>query len=318
MHAKAVSRRRLRPGVLRLSTLGTIVWMATAGFVTGAMSPGDAAAIDVEFIDFFKGVDRFDGAIPPNSGYFVELCLIGTDVVSAEVVKPDMSSCPMDDIFFDEICCEEQFDSQQALDAAFPTGPGQNYTVNITGAATVDSEVVEFDVAAPTAYPAFVSPGPGEIIDTNQDLTIEWMLVDKGGCNLAAPATCGDGIAVFVSEIQGPGDDIFEDSPLPMTATMTSVGSVFLEPGTPYRIEVETARTLFEAQGTTDGNGDPYLLSLFHEDINSIFVPEPASEWAEAVALAALFGMARARRRWKSSVRLSAGVRARSPGAPGR
>ena len=289
--------RRGEQGAARLGTIGVVVWMAAGGLLSTTLSPAVASAIDVEHIEFFKGLDRFDGTPPPNFAYFAELCLIGTDITTAAVVLPDQSSCSMDSDFVGEYCCDRSFDTQGALDVAFPTGPGQNYTVNITGPGGPDSEVVEFDVTPPTAYTDFVSPAPGATFDPDQDLTVVWTLVDKGGCNLGAPATCGDGIAMFVSETMGTDEDIFEDDTILMTDTMATIDSMVLQAATQYRIEVETVRGSQDEANTTNGLGDPYLLSRFYEDINSIVVPEPTSGWVQAAAIAAILGIAPSCRR---------------------
>ena len=231
--------------------------------------------------------------MPPNSAYFVELCLEATDATSAEVVTPLAASCPMDDfIGGNEFCCEQEFDTQLALDTAFPTGPGQNYTVNITGVGGPDFEVVEFDVAAPTAYAAITSPAPGADIDTDIDLPVTWVLTGCGG----APATCADGIALFVSTTTGVDEDILEDDTILITETTRTIPSAVLEPNTQYRIEVETFRGTEDVPMTTDGLGDSYELSLFYEDIDSIVVPEPTSWWSQVVPLALLLRLARNRR----------------------
>lgn len=289
---------RNRRSAVRLRGIRVLV-AAVLGLCVGVGFLPDVAIadIDVESIEFFKGLDRQSGTIPPNQAYFVELCLIGTDITSASVRLPDKTICAMGGISGDEYCCEENFDTQQELDNKYPTGPGQNYTVNILGTGGPDSAIVEFNVEAPTTYPDITSPAPGAIINTDVDLVVSWTLIDAGSCNLVIPDDCADGIAVFVSTTMGPDEDVYAKTDIAIADGMVIVPAGSLDPDTPYRIEVETARGSLEENATTDALSDSYLLTILVEDINSIGVPEPTSQKSQAAALAVLLGMAWSRRR---------------------
>ncbi len=278
-------------------------FVAVAGLlsVSSSLVPAEATAdIDVENIEFFKGLDRFSGVIPANSAYFVELCLVATDVTSAIVTPPSPGQpCPMDDfVLGDEFCCEQSFDTLLELDTAFPTGPGQNYTVDIVGVGGPASAVVEFDVETPLAFTDITSPAPGATFDTDLDLPVTWTLTRLPACPVGPTTDCADGIALFVSPTMGMDDDVYnsDNDPILITDTSRDVPNAVLEPNTEYRIEVETFNGTQDVPMSTDLK-DSYLLSRIYEDINSIVVPEPSVGWSQAVALALLLGVARSRHR---------------------
>jgi len=302
---KRASRGVSKRAQSRVVSHGLRRWVAIAALVclSDGVFPATAHAdIDVQNIEFFKGLNRFSGEVTAQSGYFVELCLVASDVTSAEVTPPGQPACPMDDfvIVGEEYCCERRFDSLSELDTAFPTGPGQDYTVDITGVGDPDSAVVEFDVATPLAFTDITSPVPGSEIDSDLDLTVTWTLTALPSCtDMSIPPTlCAEGIAMFVSPTMGMDDDVYssENDPILITETSRDVPNEVLQPNTQYRIEVETFEGMQDVAMITNLE-DSYLLSRFYEDINSIVVPEPETTWSQAVVLALLFIAGKTRRR---------------------
>lgn len=91
---------RIDEGIVGRWAMGAAI--AALVSVSNGLIPTTATAdIDVQHIEFFKGLDRFSGQVPPNSGYFVELCLVAIDVTSAQVTPPGQPACPMDDFVID-------------------------------------------------------------------------------------------------------------------------------------------------------------------------------------------------------------------------
>jgi len=296
-----IPTRRVVPKKAVPSRVGRSLALAVLVCASNHLYPVAAnAIIDVQRIEFFKGLDRFSGEVPAESGYFVELCLEATDVTSAQVTPPGQPACPMNDVGGEEFCCERQFNSLSKLDDEFPTGPDQNYTVDITGVGDPDSAVVEFDVATPLAFTDITSPVPGSEIDSDLDLTVTWTLTALPSCtDMSIPPTlCAEGIAMFVSPTMGMDDDVYssENDPILITETSRDVPNEVLQPNTQYRIEVETFEGMQDVAMITNLE-DSYLLSRFYEDINSIVVPEPETTWSQAVVLALLFIAGKTRRR---------------------
>lgn len=251
-----------------------------------------ARTLDLEFVDLLKGVDRVDGVLPTSLGYFFEGCVQGTGISDGTLTTPSGTQ-PLDS-FGDEFCLESEFDDAAALDAAFPSN-GETYTFNLTqtGGAMVSIPLV-YDVVAPGAFTDFTNPADLSTVPADQDLDVTWTL-DQGNPACTIGPDCGDGIALFLIDIQSDMDVLTDDS-LPITATNKLVPSSVLVEGGEYDIEVETFTG--GVTSTMDGESDTYNEARVYEDINliTVFVPEPSAVLLSLAALGSVLGVMRMRR----------------------
>jgi hypothetical protein len=269
---------------IRLWAIGGLLALLPGGAASGGIVPDL-----VDFVEILKGVDRNDGVVMPIEPYFVEICVEGfvneAPVGTATVTLPGAQQ-PIAIPLGLANCLEGGFDTQQELDAAYPTG---TYLFNFSKGGDTDSLSLAFNETAPQAFPQIISPADEATgVDPDVDLQVSWSL-----SALSCPPTgsifdCGDGISLFLG-IQVPETEIFDSTNLAIDATSETVPASALEPGIEYELEVETFTG--GGSGTNTDMGDPVSTLTLFEDINVTqftTLPEPGPAALGLVGLGAV------------------------------
>jgi len=259
---------------------------------------GFTTAADIELLELFKLVDRYDGTLI-SMPYEIETCVGGGGVTGATITFTGNPNPPFDltqDPGEDNFCFSQAFDTVGELDTAFPN---TLYTFDITTIDGVDSKTVDFDFAEPEGYLEITAPVDGANVPYDSDLTVSWTLTEKvAGC--IAGGDCGDGIVFFLVD-QATDEDVVEEL-LAIGDPGTTVPAANLEPSTGYGLEIETYNGVIDFSGsevTTGGDPIEAFITIW-EDINFIqvtTVPEPGALLQQFSGFAMLAAMAWRRRK---------------------
>ena len=271
----------------------------------------EQAAQPINEVFMFKGLDRNDGVLIADP-YFIEICVMGADIPTAPenalptVQTPPSTNFPAGSTEVmtpyaggSEFCFEaEGFADGAALEASYPSG---SYTVTVTdNAMSTDTAIVSYDLAEPSGFPDLFAPMDGAMVPADENLDIQWgdLTAKNMSCDPMTPASCADGILVFV--IDESIDEDVDVQQLPNTAGAATIDASLLEAGTQYGLEVESFRGSAFEEATSNTLGNPIRLTRLYEDINSIAVtavPEPVAAAMQLAALSVLTWVARRRRR---------------------
>ena len=260
---------------------------------------GFTTAADIEFVELFKLVDRYDGALV-SMPYEFEACVGGGGITGATITFTGNPNPPYDlmsDPEGDDFCFSQEFGTAGELDTAFPNAL---YTFDIATIDGVDSKTVDFNFTGPEGYLDVTAPADGAAgVDSGTDLPISWTLTEKvAGCIVGG--TCGDGIVFFLIDEFADQDVVIEQ--LAIDDPGTIVPAVDLVPDTDYGLEIETYNGVIDFSGsevTTGGDPIEAFITIW-EDINFIqvtTVPEPGALLQQFSGFAMLAAMAWRRRK---------------------
>jgi hypothetical protein len=259
---------------------------------------GFTTAANIEFVELFKLVDRYDGTLV-SMPYELEACVGGGGITGATITFTGNLNPPFDlihDPWEGDFCFSQEFNTAGELDTAFPNAL---YTFDIATIDGVDSKTVDFNFTEPEGYLEITAPADGESVSPDSDLTVTWTLTEKvAGCIVASD--CGDGIGFFLFD-EYADQDLVEQL-LAIGDPGTTVLAVNLEPNTDYGLEVETYNGVIDFSGsevTTGGDSIEEFITIW-EDINSIQVrtaPEPGAVLQQLSGIATLAALAWRRRK---------------------
>ena len=263
---------------------------------------GFTTAADIEFVELFKLVDRYDGALV-SMPYEFEACVGGGGITGATITFTGNPNPPYDlmsDPEEDDFCFSQEFGTPGDLDTAFPNAV---YTFEITTIDGTDSKAVDFDFAEPEGYLDITAPVDGANVPDDSDLSVTWTLTEKVvGCIIGG--TCGDGILFFLIDQFADQDVVIEQ--LAIDDPGTIVPAVDLVPDTDYGLEIETYNGVIDFSGsevTTSGDSIEQFITIW-EDINFIHfraVPEPGALLQQLSGFAALAALAWRRKRLRQA-----------------
>jgi hypothetical protein len=264
-----------------------------ACLLPGVAGAGDVADL-VTTVELTKGYDREDGEVLPDfeEPYFAEICVTGPIAeapVGTATVKRTFLPFPFDEVIPLPECLEFGFESQQDLDAAFPSN-GEVYEFNFSKTGfPADSMNVAYAAPGPQGFADVQSPAhEAADVDPESDLDILWS-IDPSSCFPSATVgDCADAMLLFLID---PVQDVevFANTALPIDATQQTVPADALEPNTLYDLELETYTGELSLPTATNG-GDAVTLVAIYRDINNTSfttVPEPGGTFLGFAAVGA-------------------------------